>query len=129
MWIWQQRAWPVFTWDERALSPLLSQARKQQGLLLGAARLLDRTLSLEAQAQIHAEDGFNTSAIEDDHLDMDSIRSSVARHLGLSTAGLPHPSRAVDGLVEVLLDAAQQYAASLSNDRLCRWQAALFPTG
>lgn len=129
MWIWQQRAWPDFTWDERALSPLLSRARKQQGLLLGTARLLDRTLSLEAQAQILAEDGYNTSAIEGERLDMDSIRSSVARHLGLPTAGLPHPSRSVDGLVDVLLDATQEYAVPLSSDRLCRWQAALFPTG
>ena len=128
-WIWQRNGWPDFTWDERVLSPLLSRARKQQGRLLGAARLLDRTLSLEAQAQILTEDSFNTSAIEGERLDLDSIRSSVARHLGLPTAGLPHPVRSVDGLVEVLLDATQAYATPLSKSRLCRWQAALFPTG
>ena len=128
-WIWQQINWPDFTLDEGRLSPLLSRARKQQGHLLGAARLLDNSLSLEAQAQILAEDGFNTSAIEGERLDMDSIRSSVARHLGLPTAGLPHPSRSVDGLVDVLLDATREYAAPLDADRLYRWQAALFPTG
>lgn len=128
-WIWQRKGWPRFTWDERALSPLLSRARKQQGQLLGAARLLDRTLSLEAQAQILTEDSFNTSAIEGERLDLDSIRSSVARHLGLPTAGLPHPTRSVDSLVEILLDATQAYAMPLSKSRLCRWQAALFPTG
>src|SRR5450756_1833707 len=100
-WIWQQKKWPGFTWDEGGLSPLLSRARKQQGQLLGMARLLDNSLSLEAQAQILTEDGFNTSAIEGERLDMDSIRSSVARHLGLPTAGSPHPSRSVDGLVAV----------------------------
>lgn len=108
---------------------MLSRARKQQGQLLGMARLLDNSLSLEAQAQILAEDGFNTSAIEGERLDMDSIRSSVARHLGLPTVGLPHPSRSVDGLVDVLLDATREYAAPLDVDRLCRWQAALFPSG
>lgn len=128
-WIWQQTNWPGLTWDEGRLSPLLSRARKQQGHLLGAARLLDKSLSLEAQAQILVEDGFNTSAIEGEQMDMDSIRSSVARHLGLSHAGLPHPSRSVDGLVEVLLDATREYAVPLSVSRLCRWQAALFPTG
>lgn len=128
-WIWQQKKWPGFTWDEGGLSSLLSRARKQQGQLLGAARLLDNSLSLEAQAQILTEDGFNTSAIEGERLDMDSIRSSVARHLGLPTAGLPHPSRSVDGLVDVLLDATREYAAPLDGDRLCRWQAALFPSG
>lgn len=128
-WIWQQANWPDFTWDEGRLSPLLSRARMQQGHLLGAARLLDNSLSLEAQAQILVEDSFNTSAIEGEQMDMDSIRSSVARHLGLPAAGLPHPSRSVDGLVEVLLDATRGYAVPLTVDRLCRWQAALFPTG
>ena len=128
-WIWQHPNWPDFTWDEGRLSPLLSRARKQQGHLLGAARLFNNSLSLEAQAQILVEDGFNTSAIEGEQLDMDSIRSSVARHLGLSVAGLPHPSRSVDGLVEVLLDATREYSVPLSVDRLCRWQAAIFPTG
>jgi Fic family protein len=104
-WIWQQKNWPALTWNEGVLSPLLSRARKQQGHLLGAARLLDNTLSLEAQAQILIEDGFNTSAIEGEQMNLDSIRSSVARHLGLSHAGLPRPSRSVDGLIEVLLDA------------------------
>ncbi len=128
-WIWQQTNWPDFTWDEGRLSPLLSRARKQQGHLLGAARLLDTSLSLEAQAQILVEDGFNTSAIEGEQIDMDSIRSSVARHLGLPVAGLPNPSRSVDGLVEVLLDATREYTVPLTVGRLCRWQAALFPTG
>jgi len=128
-WIWQQPNWPGLTWDERALSPLLSRARKQQGHLLGAARLLDNSLSLEAQAQILVEDGFSTSAIEGEQMNLDSIRSSVARHLGLSHAGLPRPSRSVDDLIEVLLDATRQYQVPLSVDRLCHWQAALFPTG
>lgn len=128
-WIWQQPNWPGLTWDEAKLSPLLSRARKQQGHLLGAARLLDNTLSLEAQAQILVEDGFNTSAIEGEQMNLDSIRSSVARHLGLPHAGLPRPSRSVDGLIEVLLDATRQYEVPLSVDRLSRWQAALFPTG
>ncbi len=128
-WIWQQPNWPALTWDEAKLSPLLSRARKQQGHLLGAARLLDNKLSLEAQAQILVEDGFNTSAIEGEQLDLDSIRSSVARHLGLPNVGLPRPSRSVDGLIEVLLDATRQYEIPLSVDRLNRWQAALFPTG
>ena len=128
-WIWQQSNWPGLTWDEGKLSTLLSRARKQQGHLLGAARVLDNSLSLEAQAQILIEDGFNTSAIEGEQMDLDSIRSSVARHLGLSHAGLPRPSRPVDGLIDVLLDATREYAAPLSVDRLCRWQAALFPTG
>lgn len=128
-WIWQQANWPGLVWDEGKVSPLLVRARMLQGRLLGAARMLDTSLSLEAQANVLVEDSFNTSAIEGERLDLDSIRSSVARHLGIAYAGLRHPSRSVDGLVEVLLDATREYDAPLTLDRLCRWQAALFPTG
>ena len=70
-----------------------------------------------------------TSAIEGERLDLDAVRSSVARHLGLSTAGLPAPPRAVDGLIEVLLDATRRHEAPLTAERLFAWQASLFPAG
>jgi Fic family protein len=67
-----------------------------QGKVLGAARLLDADLTREAMASILVEDGLTTSAIEGERLDPASVRSSVARRLGLPTAGLPVPPRAVD---------------------------------
>ena len=128
-WIWQQPAWPNFAWDDAKLANPLANARLRQGELLGAARLLDAGLSREAEAQILVQDGINTSAIEGEHIDVDAIRSSVARHLGLPTAGLRAAPRSVDGLVEVLLDATAHYAKPLTPKRLFGWQAALFPTG
>jgi Fic family protein len=128
-WIWQDPRWPDFHWDEARLSAPLARARLRQGELLGAARLLDPLLSREAQAQILIEDGVNTSAIEGERIDLDAIRSSVARHLGLPTAGLRAAPRAVDGLIDVLLDATTNYAKPLTKKRLLGWQAALFPTG
>ena len=128
-WIWQRPAWPNFEWDDGKLANALARARLRQGELLGAARLLDAGLSREAQAQILIQDGINTSAIEGEQINVDAIRSSVARHLGLPTAGLRAAPRAVDGLVEVLLDATTRYAKPLTRKRLFGWQAALFPTG
>ena len=97
--------------------------------MLGGARLLDPSLSREAQAQILVQDGINTSAIEGERIDVDAIRSSVARHLGLPTTGLAPSPRSVDGLVEILLDATVHHAKPLTQKRLFAWQAALFPTG
>jgi Fic family protein len=128
-WIWQRHAWPNFEWDDAKLANPLAKARLRQGELLGATRLLDPGLSREAQAQILIQDGINTSAIEGEQIDVDAIRSSVARHLGLPTAGLRAAPRAVDGLVEVLLDATTGYTRPLTRKRLFGWQAALFPTG
>jgi len=129
MWIWQQPDWPQFHWDQGALTPWLARARLAQGKVLGATQLLDVSLTLEAVAAILVEDGVTTSAIEGERLDLDVVRSSVARHLGLPTAGLPAPPRAVDGLIEVLLDATRDFASPLTAARLSGWQAALFPTG
>lgn len=128
-WIWQHPGWPGLTWDEARLAPALSAARLAQGKALGAARLLDASLSREAMAAILAEDGLTTSAIEGERLDPASVRSSIARKLGLQMAGLPRPPRAVDGLIEVLLDATRNHAQPLTIARLSAWQAALFPAG
>jgi Fic family protein len=128
-WIWQQPDWPDFGWDDARLAPLHSRARLAQGKVLGAARMLDANLTREAVAAILVEDGLTTSAIEGERLDLDAVRSSVARHLGLPSAGLAKPPRAVDGLIDVLLDATQHHEQPLTAKRLCGWQAALFPTG
>lgn len=128
-WIWQQPEWPRLRFDQAALAPALGRARLAQGKTLGATRLLDATLGQEALAAILTEDGITTSAIEGEQLNLDAVRSSVARRLGLPTAGMPTPPREVDGLIEVLLDATHNYASSLNEERLCAWQAALFPSG
>jgi Fic family protein len=128
-WIWQDSEWPRLRWDQGALAPLLARARLAQGKALGAVRLLNADLTLEAAAAILVEDGITTSAIEGERLDPDAVRSSVARHLGLPTAGLPAPPRVVDGLIEVLLDATRRHGKPLTSERLFGWHAALFPTG
>ena len=128
-WVWENADWPQFRWQQATVAATLARTRLEQGKVLGTIRLLDTTLTLEAVASILVEDGLTTSAIEGERLDLAAVRSSVARHLGLSTAGLPKPPRAVDGLIEVLLDATRRYAETLTLERLCGWQAALFPTG
>ena len=127
--IWQGRSWPKLRWESEPLLPLLSKARLAQGKLLTQVAGLGFGLSREASADILTEEAVKTAAIEGERLNQESVRSSVARHLGLPTAGLPSSNRSVDGLVEVLLDATQNYNRPLTLARFKRWQAALFPTG
>lgn len=128
-WIWQHPNWPAFTWNPAAVNATLAQARFAHGLILGAARLLDSELTRESLADLLVEDGVATSAIEGETLDPGAVRSSVARQLGLPFAGLPKPSRGVDGLVSVLLDATKNARAPLTRERVFGWHAALFPSG
>ena len=128
-WIWQQPDWSKFVWDANEISNPLAQARLAQGKLHGVAQILNADLSSEALASILIQDGITTSAIEGERLHLDAVRSSVANQLGLPNVGLPKPDRAIDGLVEVLLDATQKHNHPLSLQRLCNWHGALFPTG
>jgi Fic family protein len=128
-WIWQQPAWPDFHWDSGLLARPLAAARRAQGELIGMARLLDPDSDLQAQLEVLTSEGVATSAIEGERLDPNAVRSSLARRLGLPTAGLPAPSRTIEGLVDVLIDATQKLDAPLTVKMLSRWQGALFPTG
>ncbi|MBI3323542.1 MAG: Fic family protein [Candidatus Omnitrophica bacterium] len=127
--VWQHGNWPRLTWESEPLLPLISKARLVQGKLLTRVAGLGFRLSREAQADILTEEALKTSAIEGARLNRGSVRSSVARHLGIPDAGLAPADRAVDGLVEVLLAAARDYDKPLTAALLKRWQAALFPTG
>jgi Fic family protein len=127
--IWEHKNWPGLTWKSGPLLPLVSQARKTQGELLAKVKGLGFDLGGQAQADILTEEAIKTSAIEGERLNLESVRSSVARHLGLPDAGLTPETHSVDGLVEVLLDATRNYNKPLTDERLKGWQAALFPTG
>ncbi|MCX6581226.1 MAG: Fic family protein [Candidatus Aminicenantes bacterium] len=129
LYIWQHNSWPGFRWRDDRLIEAVGKTRFSQGQLLSKVQGLGMVLSREAGAEILIEEAVKTASIEGQELDRDSVRSSVARRLGLSTAGLPAANRRADGLVEVLLDAATHYDKPLTAERLKSWQAALFPTG
>ena len=128
-WIWQRPEWPGFYWDSACLAQPLANARRAQGELIGMARLLDPDSDLHAQLEVLTSDGVATSAIEGERLDPNAVRSSLARRLGLPTAGLPAPPRSVQGLVDVLIDATKKLDKPLTVKMLGDWQASLFPTG
>ena len=128
-WIHQQTNWPDFYWDEQVLTTPLAQLRAQQGRLLGKMEHLGFALREEASLNALASDVVKSSAIEGEQLNLEEVRSSIARQLGMDQGGLVPSSRHVDGIVEVLLDATQFYQRPLTEARLCGWHAALFPTG
>lgn len=127
--IWQQADWPHWIIDAPALIAPLGQARRQQGVALGKAHAigLEGASLTQVVNEIWIQEVMSTAAIEGQKLDVEMVRSSVMRKLGLADSG--PSSRHVDGLVDVMHDASQNYAVALDADRLCRWQSALFPGG
>jgi Fic family protein len=129
MYIHQLADWPKLTWDNTALLPLLTDIRHKQGRLLGRMEGLGFRFRAEAKLSTLTEDVIKSSAIEGERLDADQVRSSIARRLGLEYAGTAVPSRDVEGIVEMMLDATQRFAEPLTKERLFGWHASLFPTG
>jgi Fic family protein len=121
--------WPDFRWDhDTALAPLAA-VRHRQGRLIGRMEALGFPLRAEAVLQSLIEEVITSSAIEGEVLDRAQVRSSVARRLGMDIGALTPVDRHVDGVVQMMLDATQDYAAPLTAERLFGWHAALFPTG
>jgi len=121
--------WPHLRWDDARLLPLLAEIRHRQGRLLGRMEGLGFRLRAEASLTTLTADVTQSSAIEGERLDAAQVRSSIARRLGLDFGGNVKTSREVEGVVEMMLDATQKYAAPLTAERLFDWHAALFPTG
>lgn len=121
--------WPNFRWEPDIIAPKLALVRYKQGELIGRMKCLGFDLRDEAFLQTLTLDVVKSSEIEGQDLDAEQVRSSVARHLGMDAGGLPRPSRTVEGIVDMMLDATQKYSQPLTRDRLFAWHASLFPTG
>jgi Fic family protein len=121
--------WPNFLWNAEALSTSLAAMRFRQGQLLGRMSTLAPELRAQASLTTLTSDVVQSSALGGESLPPDEARSSIARQLGLETAGLPQSGRGVDGMVEMMLDATQRHTKPLTKQRLFSWHTALFPTG
>ncbi len=121
--------WPTFRWSDEQLAQRLAEVRHRQGRLIGRMEALGFPLREEAVLHALTEDVLKSSEIEGEHLDKDQVRSSIARRLGMDIGGLVPADRDVEGVVEMMLDATQNYEKPLTADRLQSWHAALFPTG
>lgn len=125
--IWQHAAWPALAFDAAGLAPDLDLARLAQGKLLGLLDAIGLSQAQELRQELWVQEALATAAIEGQQLNLESVRSSVAHRLGMADA--PSHDRDVEGLVLVMQDAVDNCQTSLSLDRLCRWQSALFPGG
>ncbi|SEQ49938.1 Fic family protein [Amphritea atlantica] len=127
IWIWQQPDWPEFRWDDKALSASLREVHQLQGRLLGKIDTVADESSAASQLDALLQNIVQSSAIEGEHLNAASVRSSLARRLGVDDAGLTPVTAQSEGLAELLLDATQDHQQPLTMERLFQWHRYLFP--
>jgi len=125
----EKENWTDFTWDNKKVMIKLGEARNLQGRILGKMESLGFDLQNEAVVNTLTLDVIKSSEIEGEFLEVEQVRSSIARRLGIDIAGSVESERHVEGVVEMMLDATQRYDLPLTKDRLFGWHAALFPSG
>lgn len=129
MYLHQRKNWWNFNFDKEAVMNRLGTVRAMQGQMLGRMTSLGFDFQDEAMLTTMSLELVRSSEIEGEILNMTEVRSSIARRLGIETAGLVSTSRYVDGIVEMLMDATRHYNEPLSDNRLFGWHNVLFPTG
>lgn len=127
--IYQHQDWTNFTWNNAAINTIFGEVRHLQGKITGQMNALGFSMKEEATLTTLTLDVVKSSEIEGEQLNYEQVRSSIARRLGMNIAGLVTSGRNVDGVVEMMLDATQNYLQPLTEGRLSGWHSALFPTG
>lgn len=128
-WIWTSPAWPRLTYDLKRLAGPLGRARAEGGRLYGMAAAIGAHELALVQRDVWSGEAVATAAIEGETFDLASVRSSVARRLGINPEFVAAIPRNVEGLLDVMESAAAEWDSDLTEERLCRWQASLFPAG
>lgn len=126
-WIWQQQDWPNFSWDSDALAVTLREVIQLQGALLGKTGAIAADSTAESNLDTLLENIVQTSAIEGEMVNVASVRSSLAKRLGVKEAGLTAATAQTEGLAELLLDATGNHEQALTLERLFQWHRFLFP--
>lgn len=127
--IYEQKDWPKFYWEHEKISPLLIELRHLQGKLIGGMESIGFHTRNETVLEALTQDVVKSSEIEGEILDPATVRTSIARHLGMDIGALPKTDRNVEGVVEMILDATQKYDLPLTENRLFKWHRSLFPNG
>lgn len=121
MYIHERDNWTTFRWEASDLTTVLEKVSRKQGLLYGRLASLGLDDKLKAMAENLTYDVVYSSEIEGVRLNMDEVRSSIARKLGIENVKQTAPSHYVDSVVAVMLDAVGHYNQPLTKEKLCAW--------
>ena len=127
--IYQYKDWTNFTWSDDAINAIFGEVRNLQGKISGKMQGLGFLAKENTRLTTLTLDVVKSSEIEGEKLNYEQVRSSIARRLGMDVGGLLRADRNIEGVVDMMLDATQNFQKPLTQKRLFGWHAALFPTG
>jgi Fic family protein len=128
-WVWQHPKYPNVRYNLEKLTPILLDIKYFQGLLHGVYETINEEEHSLAKLEVLTTEIVDTSAIEGEILNRNSVRSSISKKLGIKLSIEDSSDEISDGLVDILLDANRNYNKEFNKERLFGWHNALFPTG
>ncbi len=129
MYIYEHQEWPKFRWDEHRLSRVLFEVTFLLGTVIGKMNAVESIFKKEVLLADMTDEIVKSGAIEGEHLNFEEVRSSVARKFDMPGSVQTAGSHYIEGIVEMMTDARCNFNEKLTFERLCSWQASLFPTG
>lgn len=123
-WIWRTSAWPKFSFNADSVMPELERVIQTVAPLNMLASELKQEKQLTLESLILLEEALSSAKIEGEILDRESVRSSIAKHLGIGF--VKRTSRSVEAFVDVLLESVRSYETPLTDDLLKKWHSSIF---
>lgn len=127
--IYHSKNWPNFIWNKDEVNNALSEALAAKSFLLGQMQMLGIYGINISNLDNITQNIVKSAEIEGKKLNLQEVRSSIAIKLGLQLKNSIKSTRDIDGAVEMLFDALNNYSKPLTNKRLFGWHNCLFPSG
>jgi Fic family protein len=123
-WNWQQPDWPNFRYDARRLGQQESAFLNRGGILVGTIKHLSPPDGDQLRIELMSNEAVQTSAIEGEIIDRDSVQSSLRRQFGLKTDDRRIPP-AEQGIAAMMIDLYRSFAETLTHETMFRWHRLL----
>ena len=119
-WNWQQKDWPRFSWIALKLGRAEALFAEGAGVAIGASKHLDAADRESLNIELMSLEAVDTSAIEGEALDRDSLQSSIRKNLGLA-GDRRRVGPAEAGIAEMMVDLYGNVLTPISDAVLHRW--------
>jgi Fic family protein len=124
IWNWEQPDWPNFRHEKNRLESREARFLHSAGLISGLIKHLDPGAGEQLRIELIGDEAIQTSAIEGEILDRESVQSSLRRQFGLQTDDRRIPP-AEQGIAEMMVDLYRTYDQPLDQPMLYRWHQML----
>jgi len=125
IWNWQQNNWPDFCWTNKELEEKEAAFLKNSGILIGATTYFNNEDKSLLIVDILTDEAIDTSEIEGEYLNRDSVQSSVRKNFGLQEKNNTRIYPAEYGIANMMTNLYQNYNKPLTHTDLYNWHKML----